>query len=199
MRRRFLSIIIKEDGVSIPDNEIWYTSSTGDTIFPYSISDFDATIISNTYVGNKGIICFNGPVTSIGSNAFYGSSGLTSVIIPNSVTSIGSGAFKYCSGLTSVTIPNSVTSIGGDAFSRCSGLTSVTIGTSVASISKRAFYDCKGLTEITCKAVTPPTIISSSFSNVNTSIPVYVPAESVDAYKSASYWSKFTNIQAIVN
>lgn len=38
-------------------------------------------------------------MTSIGSSAFYGCSGLTSVTIGNSVTSIGSGAFSNCSGL----------------------------------------------------------------------------------------------------
>ena len=37
----------------------------------------------------------------------------------NSVTSIGSSAFEGCDGLTSVTIPNSVTSIGEDAFLNC--------------------------------------------------------------------------------
>ena len=36
--------------------------------------------------------------------------------MPNSVTLIGSSAFDGCSGLTSLTIPNSVTSIGYDAF-----------------------------------------------------------------------------------
>jgi Flp pilus assembly protein protease CpaA len=86
-------------------------------------------------------------VTSIGQDAFYGCSGLTSVIIGNNVTRIGDEAFSGCSGLTSVTIPNSVTSIGGSAFSDCSGLTSVTISNSVTSIGSSAFYGCSSLTK----------------------------------------------------
>ena len=49
------------------------------------------------------------------------------IIIPDSVTSIGSSAFSGCSGLTSIIIPESVTSIGDDVFYDCSGLTSITI------------------------------------------------------------------------
>ena len=84
-------------------------------------------------------------VTCIGTEAFEGRSGLTSVTIPDSVTSIGGYAFSGCSGLTSVAIGNGVTRIGFSAFSGCSGLTSVTIPDSVTSIEYGAFNGCSSL------------------------------------------------------
>ena len=138
-------------------------------------------------------------VTTIGWGAFMGCSGLTEVTIPNSVTSIGDGAFSSCSGLTSVTIGNSVTSIGELAFSGCSGLTSVTIPNSVTTIGWEAFSGCSNMESIICKATTPPTLGGYAFNSTNNA-PIYVPAESVNAYKAGSGWSSYTSrIQAITN
>lgn len=136
-------------------------------------------------------------VTSIGRYVFYGCTSLTSVTIPNTVTNIGASAFNGCKSLTSMTIPNSVTSIGGAAFEQCTSLTSVTIPDSVTFIGDYAFQSCSGLISITCLATTPPRVNSSSFSSTN--CPIYVPASSVDAYKSASGWSSYLDrIQPIV-
>ncbi len=92
-------------------------------------------------------------VKSIGNYAFWNCSSLTSIEIPNSVTSIGNFAFYQCTGLTSVTIPNSVTSIGEYAFSGCYGLTSVTIGSGVTSIGGSAFTGCSGLKKVIVKDI----------------------------------------------
>ena len=85
-------------------------------------------------------------VTSIGDNAFFDCSGLTSVTIPDGVTSIGYQAFRGCSDLTSVMIPNSVTTIEMQAFYDCSSLTSVIIPKSVSKIHNYAFSECPQLT-----------------------------------------------------
>ncbi len=102
--------------------------------------------------------------------ALYMSSGIASVVIPETVTSIGDFAFYECSGLKEIIIPASVTKIGKDAFSRCSGLKvifaegttriidsalknaegiiSVEIPNTVNCISKEAFSGCSSLESI---------------------------------------------------
>ena len=256
----YVPMVAKE--VIISNNEIWYTTSDGNVVTPYATDAFNANIVSNTYENGKGVIKFDGDITSIGDYAFDWCASLTSVTIPDSITSIGESAFGYCRRLTSVTIPDSVTSIGSRAFSECNSLTSVTIGNGVTSIGSGAFRDCTSLTSVTipdsvtsiggwafykcdsltsvtigngvtsigsyafndcdsltsvtipdsvtsiggwafykcdslkevyCKPTTPPTGGSSMFFDNASGRKIYVPTESVDAYKSAEYWSEYAS------
>ena len=86
---------------------------------------------------------------SIGNDAFYSCSSLTSITLPNSLTSIGDYAFFNCKALTSITLPNCLTSIGEGAFLRCTALTSITLPNSLTSIGERTFGECTRLTSIT--------------------------------------------------
>ena len=123
-------------------------------------------------------------------------SGCKNTVIPEGVTTIGASAFGGCSSLTEIHIPGSVTLIDAWAFNSCSGLTEVTIPSSVNYIGNAAFYGCTGITSITVEATTPPSLDNGAFDN--TSILVYVPCGSLEAYQNynntGTPWGGFTNI-----
>ena len=163
-----------------------------------SISDSVTSIVKYAFNNCRNLTNVNIPsgVTVLTDGVFHMCSSLTSITIPSGVTSIGEHTFGYCSSLTGVTIPNGVTSIGEAAFNRCGSFTSVTIPSGVTYIGHVAFNHCTGLTGITVEAITPPTI-GSAFDDTN-NCPIYVPAESVDTYKTTNVWSDYADrIQAI--
>jgi hypothetical protein len=89
--------------------------------------------------------------------------------------------------MISAEIGDCVTSIAYAAFYNCTSLTSITIPNSVTSIGNEVFHNCSSLTSVTCLPTTPPTLGTNAF--YGTTCLIYVPAASVDAYKSASGWS----------
>ena len=106
-----------------PETRVKYTAASGITPREQTFNiEGELTASSIDNIANVEEVDIGNTVTSIGQSAFYGCTGLTSVVIPDSVKSIGAQAFRGCSGLTSVTIPDSVTSIGNAAFSGCSRL-----------------------------------------------------------------------------
>ena len=135
-------------------------------------------------------------VTTIGDWAFSYCRALTSITIPNSVTTIEDYAFSYCRALTSVIISNSVTTIGERTFANCYSLTSVTIPSSVTRIEDGAFSDCGNVKQITSEAVTPPYCSRYAFDGVNRNeCKLFVPKNSIDAYKRAYVWWLFFLIE----
>ena len=135
------------------NNQITLTGYTGTEsvlILPATINQLPVTCLGASAFHNSSLtgVTIPNSVTSIGPNAFDGSTRLTSVKIGDSVTNLGVEAFYRCSGLTNVSIPNSVTSIEDYTFQGCTGLTRVTIPKSVTSIGVSPFMDCTSLTEI---------------------------------------------------
>lgn len=178
---------------------------------------------ASSFSGCKNLTDFVIPntVTTIGSGAFTGCTSLTNLVIPDSVTRIDSYAFNSCSNvtnltisnslttidnavfsglskLTTLTVPASITYIGASSFDRCTGLTSITFLSNRLSFGTSALANCTSLMSITCYATTPPTILYNSLNNVPANCNIYVPTQSVEAYKQAQYWSDRADyIQAI--
>lgn len=136
-------------------------------------------------------------VTTIGNNAFNNDPLLKEITFPNSVTSMGVRMFFNSSGLTSVTLSENITTLPEYTFYGCSILQSVTVPAKVSSLGESVFSNCSGLTGVTFLSTTPPTITTASFGLPNT-FTIYVPANRVNAYKSANVWSTYASrIQAI--
>ena len=103
-------------------------------------------------------------------------------------------------GLTEYTICDSIASIGTGAFWGCSSLESATIPEGVTSIGDSVFYGCSSLAEVYCKATNPPTaeLLASiqqwrAFNSNSSGRKIYVPTESVNAYKGAEGWSEYAD------
>ena len=125
--------------------------------------------------------------------------GCQTTVIPHSVAEIADKAF-YNSALESITIPTGVTKIGRSAFNNSNQLSSVTLPASLKEIGDWAFADCLSLNTIICYALVPPTVSSYTFQGSNpiyNNPTVYVPAESVEAYKNAEHWKWFLQILPI--
>ena len=76
-------------------------------------------------------------------------------------------------------------------------VTSVDIPYWVSRIPDYTFFYCKNLTNVTVRATTPPQVYGDSFWLDSISA-IYVPAESVNDYKTAELWSySSSKIQAI--
>ena len=181
---------IYTNGRNCPETTtIEYTTKDGNIVTTKNMP-----VVSNIYDNGVGTLVIGGIITEIPYYAFNSCTNLTSVNIPDSVTTIGNYAFGWCTSLTSVNIPDSVTTIGYGAFTDSNSMTSVNIPDSVTSIGEDAFRSCTSLTSVYCKATTPPALGNVNvFDNNGSGRKIYVPAESLDAYKSATRWSEYAD------
>lgn len=143
----------------------------------------------------------NLPNTLKGIDAFAcAETGVTELIIPDSVEAIG---MYGCSGnmqLTNLHLGTGLKTIGQIAFGACENITEITIPENVTSIGHSAFYNCSALQSVYCYPTTPPSAFGDysgdswdAFDSNAAGRLIYVPAESLNAYKSADGWSEYAD------
>ncbi len=126
----------------IGDNEVevtYYSSNTASYDYAIAYPGLYGDLIIPEIVTNEGS---DYRVTIIGPRAFYRTSGITTVKLPESITKISADGFYECTGLKTINLPNALTSIGQYAFTNNTSLTRVTIPYSVTKIGMAAFYGC---------------------------------------------------------
>ena len=177
------------NSISFDEKKFFFCSIT-------TFNDNNITTIGDYAFSNcTSLITINLPnATNINYRAFYYCTSLTSINLPNVIT-IDNSAFSNCTSLTSVNVPSVTKLKGAYAFSNCSSLTSITLP-SITSIEYSAFAYCTSLTSVILPGSTICSLDISVF--LNTPIEsgtgyIYVPANLVDSYKSATNWSEYAN------
>lgn len=159
------------------------------------------------------------PLTTMEGYVFQGCTSLNIVNgLENIVTMSAEGCFNGCplAGISEINMPNltgsiykrlftsmthphrinnlgSITAIANTAYSDNifgSGATFLRLPSTIQSISSYAFRNLTKVEKFVCEAITPPTV-SNSFNE--TTAPIYVPDESVDAYKTADGWTQYAD------
>ena len=154
--------------VQIPCTSTTYTAS----------SVTQSEVRSNTSYTAMTAVTVGGCVQTVAASAFTNCSNLQDVVVDEGVTNINGSAFKWNFNVRSIDLPSTITTIANDAFN-------LPTGTSQTYV-----------TSITCRATNPPTIYNNTFVINNPSGAmwyIYVPSGSVNAYKSAAYWTNFAS------
>ena len=189
-----LATLVASAQVKVKIDGIWYNLDKG-------THQAEVTSSPTKYCGDlviPAMVAFEGEnyeVTIIGDNAFASCGLLGSIIIAKGVKHISDNAFSSCHSLSSVIIPEGVKSIGSNAFYNCKFIKFLVLPDGLETIDFSAFAFCPSLEEVYCYAENAPSAKPNAFdgSNIKHAV-LHVPDSSINSYKAASPWSKFSSM-----
>lgn len=135
---------------------------------------------------------------TIGSGVFNHTALAIDINCPNLTGILGPNAFGYCANIINVTNLGTITSLGDTGmtwgpFNNCTSLQKVILPSTLTYIGSVAFKSCTSLVYIKCLATTPPTTQNNPFDGASSTFKIYVPDDSVTAYKAATNWSTYAS------
>ena len=207
---------IPESVTYIGEYAFYNSAIEGDVDLP-NLTSMNYLSFTNTKISSfkaESLTTLPGQMNNTG--AFQGCSNLSSIYLPL-VTSVPNQTFKKCGFTGAVTLPFEVfgdqsfngnnieelylpnvkqingASYQSGTFANNVNLKKVDIGENCTAISRAEFAGCKLLETVICRAVTPPTLHVEAFTLTNSTFIIYVPDESVEAYKTATNWSTYAD------
>ena len=130
------------------------------------LNDVDFLFIYRMMPNLKNLDIAEVNITALPIQAFYKSTNVENLILPNTLITIGEEMF-YQSKLKTVVIPANATTIGNSAFEQCASLISIDIPANVETIGTAAFKGCSSLTTVTFEKESQLKTISGGYSNPN--------------------------------
>lgn len=169
------------------------TSLTGEINLP-NLEELGYTAFNNTKITkvlNLGKIT---KIESVKNNSSFSTFGrcqlLTEIILPDTITTIGQYSFADCTSLSKVKISNSLIYLREGAFANTI-IKIIDLPSTLNKIDWAPFSGCSSLKIVILRAVVPPTLdrmLGGTYLEK-----IYVPDNSVKAYKTATNWSNYTD------
>ena len=199
IERDITSITIPSGTTTIGRSAFQYCTRLTSVTIPNTVTSIGNNAFSSC--GKLTSVTIPNTVTSIGTYAFSGVARdaiMDSIEIPGSVNFISDYMFSESTQVKHIILNEGTTSIGQRAFNY-TGLQNITIPSTVTSIGKAICQNSSSMQYVLCLPTTPPTLPSFDsqydypFGLSSATYPIYVPAESVDTYKTATRWSIFAS------
>lgn len=149
----------KLTGVTIPGNvqkinynAFYYCTSITSITFNSGLTEIGEQAFYSTKISG---VSLPDTLITLGGYAFAYCSALSSITFGSSIETIGNYFCRNTSGITSLVIPDTVTSLGTIAY--CPNLTAVTLGSGLTDLSNSTlFWNCPAVKSLRVYATTPP-------------------------------------------
>ena len=145
------------------------------------LNDVDFLFIYRMMPNLKNLDIAEVNITALPIQAFYKSTNVENLILPNTLITIGEEMF-YQSKLKTVVIPANATTIGNSAFEQCASLISIDIPANVETIGTAVFCGCSSLATVTfengsqLKTIGGGSYSSGAFSDCTALTSIEIPA-----------------------
>lgn len=149
-----------------------------------------AKLVQNSFAGTSILKATIPKDSLLAPSSFAACRALRNFILPNTIDSIDSLTLYS---LENIIIPPSVTTLGSSAFASCENLRKIVVPESVLSIGQYAFSRPYGIRKYLLYGDTVKTLQRGNAFDYNFNFLIFVPDNLVNSYKSALYWSSYSD------